>query len=260
MTGVTGDQGGDEASLLALRAYGSSTRLWSSGGRHEVGETWWLALSGEPSINFNLACSWADDPDLLVSRCLQPVIETRRPAIIMLAGLGLSTAATLVDAGWVKIGTSPMMTAAARTRARTFDPSVRFLTSNDLVTARELLVDVFRMDASNARVAMPDTVVERDDMHAWGLFDGPELLGTIMVVNEDRFAVVWSMAVSPHRQREGFGRRLFETVLHQIDGSDVNSLVLSASGAGEGFYRAAGFELSTELQLWSRPRWMLAVD
>jgi len=245
--------------LSLLRYFGRGTRLWSSQGRHEVGEDWWLALSGEPSVNMNMACCWSEDPEVMIQQCLEPVLEARRPAIIMLTGPGLANASTLTDAGWVNVGMTPMLAMRARTREWNLDPSARRLHRDDLESARQLMVEVFGMDPAIARVAMPDAVSDGDDMEAWGLFDGPELLSSAIIVWEDPVATMWSLAVRRDRQRGGLGRRLMESVLHRVDEMGASGSVFTASGAGEQLYYSAGFQLNAELQLWSRPRWMLGV-
>ena len=78
---------------------------------------WWVALSGEKSVTYNVACCQSADADVLTERCLQPVLDLGRPATIMLAGPGLATAQTLADLGWVTVAALPLMVLAAPSRS-----------------------------------------------------------------------------------------------------------------------------------------------
>ena len=92
------------------RTLGGAARLWAAPEHHEVCDEWWLACSGQLNVNYNVAFSNRRRPSVLVERCLQPLLDLGRPAIIMLAGAGLATAQTLSEAGWVTVGALPLMT------------------------------------------------------------------------------------------------------------------------------------------------------
>ena len=69
---------------------------------------WWVALSGEKSVTYNVACCQSAD-----CRCAPRIAACSRcstwdsPATIMLAGPGLATAQTLADLGWVTVAALP---------------------------------------------------------------------------------------------------------------------------------------------------------
>ena len=90
------------------RTLGGAARLWASAEHHTVSSEWWVALSGEKSVTYNVACCQSADAGVLTDRCLQPVLDLRRPATIMLAGPGLATAQTLADLGWVTVAALPL--------------------------------------------------------------------------------------------------------------------------------------------------------
>jgi ribosomal protein S18 acetylase RimI-like enzyme len=248
---------GDRTDLV--RTFGGSTRLWASGGVHQVHQDHWVALSGDSNVNFNLACSNSPDPAVLEHSCLQPLLDHGKPGIIMLAGLGLGTAQLLADAGWVSIGARPLMLLQPLPPARPASTGVRALAVDELDGARRVITDSFGLSDTSAMTALPDSMAARDDVTVWGLFEADELVTAVVVVEEDGLAVIWSMATLPGSQGRGYGRRLIEGALHdQLEKGATGSLLYS-SAAGENLYRALGYEVVEYLQMWSRPRWVLGL-
>jgi hypothetical protein len=235
---------------------GRAARLWASPEHHEVAPEWWVALSGEKAVNYNLACCQSADAAVLTQHCLQPLLDLGRPATIMLAGPGLGTAQTLADLGWVSVGALPLMVLATPFPTED-DQAVRALSLMELPAARELLADTYGLDPASATAAVPDRAVESTDMGAWGLFEQGQLVAGVTTVIEDGSVVVWSMATRPVSQKRGYGRRLLSSVLARQAGAGVAGSLLHSSVKGESLYRAAGYEVLEYWQLWSRPRWVL---
>jgi ribosomal protein S18 acetylase RimI-like enzyme len=246
---------GDSPSDLR-RTLGGAARLWASPEHHAVSSEWWVALSGEKSVTYNVACCQSADADVLKDRCLQPVLDLGRPATVMLAGPGLATAQTLADLGWVTVAALPLMVLAAPSRSDD-DAAVRDLSRQDLPAARELLADSYGLDPSSAAAAIPDRALDTDEMEVWGLFDLDRLVACVTTVIEDGRVVVWSMATRTESQKRGYGRRLLDSVLvRQSEAGGAGSL-LQSSAAGESLYRSVGYEVVEYWQVWSRPRWVL---
>ncbi len=245
---------GDESDLW--QTLGSSARIWAAG-HHEIVPDWWIAFSGENSVTYNVASCRSADPLVLSERCLQPVLDQGRPAIIMLAGAGLAAAQKLADASWVSVGALPLMLLTEPTFS--FHPNLvsATLSEGELPLARDLLAAAYGLDASCAIAAVPDCAVEDKSMGVWGLYDEGQLVSCVTTVVEDDLMVVWSMATQQCCQGRGYGRRLLETVLRQeLAGSATGSL-LQSSAAGEKLYRSLGYEVVEYWQLWSRPRWVI---
>jgi GNAT superfamily N-acetyltransferase len=241
------------------RTLGSAARLWSASGRHEVHDEWWLALSGEMNVNYNLACCSSADTDILEKRCLQPVLDLGRPGIIMLGGAGLATAQKLVDAGWVSVGALPLMLRAALPEEESLSDAVRAVGHQDLASARELLADNYGLDGSTAAAAIPDRAVDGSDIGVWGLWEDEAMVSVVTVAVQDGLAVVWSMATRPECQGRGHGRRLLASVLHEQRGRGATGSLLHSSVAGEALYRGLEYSVVDYLQLWSRARWVLSL-
>ncbi len=243
------------------RTLGAAGRLWAAPEHHHVDDEWWIACSGRMNVNYNVAFCQSSDPDVLLEHCLQPVLDLGRPAIIMLAGAGLAGAQQLAGAGWVGVGALPLMTLTRSTGGSVpggDGSGVRELPVQELPAARELLADTYGLDDASARAAIPDGIVERDDMGAWGLFDGRDLVSCFTGVVEDGLFVVWSMATRVRRQGRGHGHRLLAAVLDRQFDDGVSGSLLQSSVAGQKLYRGLGFEVVEYWQLWSRPRWVMA--
>jgi GNAT superfamily N-acetyltransferase len=222
-----------------------------------------VACSGERNVNYNVACCHSPDPDALVVDCLQPLLELGKPAIAMLAGPGLATAQKLVEIGWVVVQALPLMILTDRPPVdRGADPDrgeVRALTLDELDRARDVLRRTYGLDRASAVAAVPDRAVEEPDLGVWGLFEDGALVSCFTGADQEGLLVVWSMATPPEHQGHGYGRHLLGTVLHRhLDAGGRGSL-LQSSVAGHPLYRALGYTDVEHWQLWSRPRWVMAM-
>ena len=240
-----------------MRILGASARIWAGGGQHEVGQDWWLALSGELNVNYNLACCRSANSAVLIEHCLQPVLDLGRPGIIMLAGAGLATAQTLVGAGWVTVGALPLMYLKEPPPKRPEIRGVHLLSTEDLPAAREIVAANFGLDPSSAATVFPDSAAGRGDSGFWGLSEGGKLIASVTIALEDGLAVVWSMGTRPGYHGKGYGRRLLEAALWEYFDRGATGSLLHSSAAGEKLYRSLGYLVVDTLQLWSRPRWVL---
>jgi ribosomal protein S18 acetylase RimI-like enzyme len=243
------------------RVLGRAARIWADPGRLQVGEECWTAFSGQRSVSYNLACCHSPSPDLLSEQCLGPTLELKKPAVIMLAGPGLASAQRLVEAGWVTVGALPLMTMGALPEP--FAPpqsgsvAVAPLTMEGLPEARALLADCYYLDQTTAAIAIPDRVVERPGLSAWGCVADGRLVSCVTTVVQEGLVVIWSMATAREHQGRGYGRLLLDAVFARHFADGVTGSLLHSSVAGEALYRRLGFTVVEYLQLWSRPRWVL---
>ena len=242
-----------------VRTFGASTRLWASGGVHHVDEDYWVALSGDANVNFNLACCNSSDSIVLTQSCLQPLLDQGQPGIILLAGLGLSTAEHLSDSGWVCIGAQPLMLLSPLSPEPPTTSDVRTLDIDELNLARRAVTDSFGISDATAMTAIPDSIANCSDVTVWGLFEASQLVSSVVIVEEDGLAVIWSMATLPSSQGRGHGRRLLDVALHDQHEKGATGSLLHSSAAGENLYRGLGYQVIEYLQMWSRPRWVLGL-
>jgi GNAT superfamily N-acetyltransferase len=239
------------------RDLGAAARLWSAPAHHTVEAEWWTAFSGETGVDYNVACCQSSDNDVLVDHCLQPLLDLKKPGIIMLAGPGLATAQKLIDASWVVVAALPLMVLGGRNLPDVDGSGVRALTRDDLPEARAILTDTYSMSDAVTAVAVPAAVVEDPTLGAWGLFDGDRMVSVFTSATEDGLVVVWSMATRPQDQGKGYGRRLLATALRSRFEAGADGSLLQSSAEGERLYRGLGYEVVEYWQLWSRPRWMM---
>ena len=240
------------------RALGAAARLWAAPEHLDAGEDWWIACSGQLNVNYNVAFCQSSDPTVLIGRCLKPVLDLGRPAIIMLAGAGLATAQRLAESGWVAVGALPLMSLTAPIGPEGDRSGVRALGQDDLPSARALLADAYGLDDGSATAAIPGRAVDAEDMGIWGVFDGEELASCFTGVVEDGLFVVWSMATSRQCEGLGYGRRLLRTVLGQQFEQGLAGSLLQSSIVGKKLYLGLGYSVVEHWQLWSRPRWIMA--
>jgi GNAT superfamily N-acetyltransferase len=245
-----------EPSAVRRSRLGASAGLWSAQGDHRVEAGWWKAMSGVRSVDFNvLACHGADPG--LVTRSLECVGESKNPAVISLAGPGLANAQTLVDAGWVCIGTSPFMVLRdLGGRGFEADPDVAEAGPDDLPGVWDAVREAFELTPALARVAIPEEMFEAPGQRLWTLAVDGTVRSCVATVQVDGAMAVWSMATLSTWRGHGYGRRLLTTALARAAGEGADESILQASPAGEPLYRALGYEVTEHWQLWSRPRWV----
>lgn len=240
------------------RVLGAAAHLWAAPGRHTVEPEWWTAFSGELSAFYNVACCQSSDNDVLVDHCLQPLLDLKKPGVIMLAGPGLATAQMLADAGWVVVEALPLMVLDGPNLPDVDGAGVRALTEEDLPEARALLADTYSTSDAAAAAALPLRAVKEADLGVWGLFDGDRMVSLLTGATEDGLVVVWSMATRAHDQGNGYGRRLLATALRSRFEAGAEGSLLQSSAVGERLYRGLGYEVVEHWQLWSRPRWVMS--
>lgn len=239
----------------ALRsAYGMSTAVWAHA-LHEVTPTWWIALSGTSSADYNTALVHGPDAHDVLPGLLDQIDAMGRPALVCLAGEGLGAGQVLVDRGWVAVAALPLMHGEPRPGAA--DPDVRPLTEDDLEAARGVLSATFHVPEDSAAALYHPGLTAREDALVWGLFD-PELVscGVDMEVGDDLY-VGWALATAPGHQGRRYGARLLGHVDQWYFTHGGRSSLHLATRAGARLYAARAHPVLEHWQLWSKPRWLL---
>ncbi|MGH2863710.1 MAG: GNAT family N-acetyltransferase [Solirubrobacteraceae bacterium] len=240
---------------------GASTRVWAGAQGVTLSDSRWWALSGAPSVEYNVALCHGDGGAADIEETLEAVAAAKVPAIVMVAGQALADAQTLVGAQWICIGATPFMALDLEhcgLDAREPDPQVRRLGADELPAARALLQEAFALPPELSSVALPDASVGADGQALWGLFEGAQLLSCAAFVTVEEAIVGWSVATPARLQRRGYGARLLRAVLEHGARQGVTLSLVYSSAAGERLYRTLGFRELERWQMWSRPRWVLA--
>lgn len=241
--------------VAALRsAYGESTAVWA-GHCHRVEPTWWIALSGTSSADYNAALLHGADAAEVLPHVLCAIEAMGRPAVVSLAGEGLVAAQGLADAGWVAVAALPFMFGEARPGA--VDEKVRLLVEDELEDARAVLEATFHVPADSAAGLYRRGLTQRDGVLVWGLFD-PDLVscGVDVEVGDDLY-VGWALATVPGRQNRRYGARLLGHVDNWYFHHGARSSLHLATAAGARLYAARAHPVLEHWQVWSKPRWLL---
>jgi GNAT superfamily N-acetyltransferase len=232
---------------------GATARCWAP--CHEVGPDWWVALTGAPNVDYNVAFCRSSDPAVLGKCCVQPVLEMRTPGMVMVSGDALGSVQQMADLGWVNVGALPLMVMPARPLTGSTEAVV--LSHDELPGAREILMDTYGLDERSAAAAYSDRAIEHPDVRIWGLYEEGRLMSAMAVAVDKGMVGGWSMATRPRAQGRGFGRRLLTSLLDQEFANGASGSVLHSSAAGLRLYRSLGYEAVEHWQLWSRPRWVM---
>lgn len=253
--------------LRFRRAYGRSTAMWSIAGRHDINEHRWLALSGRPSIDFNLALCYADSGEAIADAQAE-IKACGEPSVLMLAGPALGHALVLSDSGWVCIGQTAFMRSTvlappAQSRDVSYRAETRDLVlaqdSGQLAAARVLFAAAFGSSADDAAIALPHRLLDANGERLWLRYSPDrDLLSCVCTVDVEDLAVIWSMATRPDLQGTGQGRALLDDLHARFSAmSNTRCFLLTSSNAGYPLYLGARYKTLERWQMWSRPRWVI---
>ncbi len=241
----------------ARRILGESSRLWVGDGTHVVGDRWWATLSGMNTVDYNVVCWSRPDPDL--AHGFQLIKDAGVPAVQMLAGPGLAAAQDLSDAGWICIGTTPVMALDLSSMSDVeIDPAVQLIDRAQLPAVRAVIEETFDLTPDLARVAIPEVASTDERIRVWALIEDDVVKSCLATVEADGVWVGWSMATPKALQRQGLGSRMLSSVIGLTAQEDTQWGLCYASTQGEPFYQALGFVTMEHWQIWSRPRWVLS--
>lgn len=235
---------------------GASAAVWSAAGQHRVGDGWWEALSGAPSVDYNVVVCHGGGGVAALTERVANLHPGGTPTIVMLAGGSLGDAQAAADSGWVCIGAIPFF--VQPDLDGTADSAVRPLQGDEIGSGRAVVAQAFDLSEDVARTALPDdpgSIVP--GARVWGLWEDGDLRACVLGVVVDGSLAIWSMATPPDQQSRGYGRRLLGAVLAASRDEGASRSILYASPAAADFYQGLGYRLLEHWQLWSRPRWVL---
>ena len=236
-------------------ALGRGAAYWCRSGGHELDEVGWRALSGARNLAYNVVLRHDGGPDALQG-ALELIVRENAPGTIMVAGPALGSVQTLADAGWVCIGSTPIM---HRRREGFVAPAsregVRRATHDVLGAVRRLLAETFALDDATVECAAPDDLISRGAL--WVAEVEGRVVSCLIAVAVGPVATLWSMATETSFQGRGVGRRLLTSVIATLVEEGAESFTMLSSGVGLSLYESLGFTTLEHWQLWSRPRWAL---
>lgn len=241
---------------VARSAFGHGAAVWAQRA-HLVEDGWWLALSGTSGSDYNQGLLYGEAAREQLPDILGQIESAGCPALLSLAGAGLSSAQQLSDAGWVCVAALPFMYRAARPGQ--LDARVRPLGEADLEAARAVLSSTFEVAPDSAGALFRPELLARDGTRAWGLFD-PGLVSVAVTVEVGDLYVGWALATAPEHQQRHYGSSLLRHIDEWFFEHGAPGSLHVATSAGTRLYAARGHTTLEHWQLWSRPRWLLGRD
>jgi GNAT superfamily N-acetyltransferase len=206
---------------------------------YQVEAGWWLALTGAPSPDLNMAFLYQPDSAAL-SEVLRRIAARGCPAFVMLAGEGRSLERELPD-GWVSVGTTPMMAVDLTTTATAPDPRVRLARVDEAELLTALVAESYGMPRQIAAVAMAPLARGDSGLQVWLLEDDGEVVSTISTVRCEDSVSLWTMATPVRFGRRGYGQALLAGVLHHARDEGAKIALLHASPAALSIFESTGW-------------------
>lgn len=207
------------------------------------GPGYWVALSGAPSPDANMALADTSEA-AAVAAALSIVEQEGYPTLFMLAG---DARAAVLGPSWRHVGEMPFMTVSLKGDAQGIDPRVRRAGPDDAEAFAGLLGGAFALSQQVAELMA--MLVFLDDLEAtiWLLVDHSVAVSAVLTSVVDDAVCLWCMATPPPFARRGYARALLADVLCRAGKQGASVGLLGATPAGRPLYEATGW---TALENW----------
>ena len=217
----------------------------------------WLALSGEPVADLNLAYVGDGPAAEEQLRDFAAAIAGRRlPALLLLAPAAAARLAPIArELGLQPVGGLPLMmhepggpaTGSGDAGGYRVD---RVTTEEDLAVVHRLLADAFGLPRDSLARAFGPQVLALPDLAIFLARREGRAVSTAMTTGAGEVVGIWSMATAPEHQRQGAGRATLEAVMAHHRARGARLFYLGATEAGKPLYEAAGFRTVEETPIW----------
>ena len=260
LTGTAWSPASSGARLSELRQiYGVSARSWIGMGLRRSNDSItplrWLPGGPNSVLVHGPHSSVLHD-------AIEEIVESGAPAELVVDGAALGNVQVLIDAGWVCIGSRPLMRRLAVgdvVRAfRTASGVVEVSSAEDLDAMRQIMKEALGTDLGGAGATARDGQDPASNPRRWALYEDGTIVSCATTVQVEDAVVLWDVATRPGCQKRGLGTALLDQV-HSLcaQQSAVSQFLLSSSAAGYRLYESLGYETVGWWQAWSRPRWAL---
>ena len=187
----------DEAELSVRRSQmGRSARAFLVCGRRPVqnqGPGYWVALSGAPSPDANMALVDSNDSAVLAS-ALRQVEDSGFPTLFMLAGPGRRRE---LGTSWRYVGDMPFMARALAGTDQLADRRVRQARLDDFDVVSELVASSFGLTQEIGDVVAEILKLGDDAVKIWLLIDDERAVSTVLTSIVEDAVCVWCMGTPP---------------------------------------------------------------
>jgi GNAT superfamily N-acetyltransferase len=199
---------------------------------------YWLALSGAPSPDMNMALV-SGGGRATVDKVLEQVTGSRTPTLFMLAG---DCQGEVLGEPWEHVGDMPFMRSDLSPEHLAPDPRVQRATPTETDVVCDVMAEAFGLGAD----LLVDVIggVLRDATGAtsiWLLVDGQEPVSAVLTSVVDDAVTVWCMSTPPRVGRRGFGRAVLAHALFAAKADGATIGLLGATPAGKPLYDNSGW-------------------
>ncbi len=204
----------------------------------DEGEGYWIALSGAPSPDMNMALVSAAGADV-AARTLERVTDSGTPTLFMLAGACLSFE---LPTPWQHVGDVPFMASTLDGEYLRSDPRVRQALADDADIVCAVMCEAFGL-AREVMIDVITAVVDDDDgpTKIWLLTEGDEVVSAALTSIVDDAVTVWCMSTPERFARRGFARAILADTLLRAKTGGATIGLLGATPAGKPLYDATGW-------------------
>lgn len=231
----------DETELVIRRSQmGRSARSFVTPGPRAISEQvdgYWLALSGAPSADLNVAFVDSGDPAVL-AHALQRTERSGFPSLFSLAGPSRDAD---LGPGWQHVGEMPLMARGLDGESLGLDSRVRQAGAEDFEVVSELAAEGFGLAREVAEVV--SEVARRDSStdKIWLLIAEGRAVSTVLTSIVDDAMCIWCMSTPARFGRRGYARALLGDVLLRAQTDRVRVGLLGATPAGKPLYDSTGW-------------------
>lgn len=216
--------------------------------------TAWLAISGEPLADFNIAMVDVGPQADEQLRAFGQVLRQRNlPALILLTDAVADQLAPTVSAlGMQLAGKLPLMGRWADDRSASGAYHVmRVEGEREFSAAQQLITSAFSFPVEAVRRVLRPAMLDGPGLAMFVAWDGEAPMSTVTTVQAGRVVGIWAMATPPERQRKGAGRAVLEHALAYHRDRGVEFFYLWATEAGLRLYEHTGFRTIAQLTVWA---------
>ena len=210
----------------------------------DLGEGYWMALSGAPSPDMNMALVSSGGTSA-VAGVLDRVTESGIPTLFMLAGDCRSEA---LGEPWTQVGEMPFMTSDLDPVYLTSDRRVRRAGLDDTAVVCQVMAQAFGLGEDLLVDVIRGVLADPSGRSTiWLLVDDEVPVSAVLTSMVDDAVTVWCMSTPERFARKGFGRAMLAHCLLEAKSEGAMIGLLGATPAGRPLYDSAGW---TTIESW----------